>query len=101
MKRTKAGKSVKERTVRLTPEKMDVADKIAKEAYTTFNGLVEMLVDAAIEYHEREGELPTPIKIVSKREYEIYAADISRQSGNAVAVVKTASPSAKSGKQAS
>lgn len=66
--------SEKGKTVRFASKKMDKAQKIAEGSYTSFNGLVEMLIDGAIEYVDREGELPLPLKIVSKRDYERFEA---------------------------
>ncbi|MFP4167206.1 MAG: hypothetical protein ACLFUF_08620 [Opitutales bacterium] len=66
-------------TIRFSSSKMNRAKEIASANYTSFNGLVEMLVDAAIDFADEEGRLQLPLKLVDARDFERFAAWEAKQ----------------------
>lgn len=89
----------------------DIFQKLAWDNDTTPPQLLKALIRSLVDYIETEGEMPTPFKIVPKREYEEFELyrrarlaelEAAATPGKTSApVVKTASPSKTSGRQAS
>lgn len=72
-----------QRTVRTTKLRGEAFDRICEENRIKFPGMVELLMDTLLEYVEREGELATPMKLVSKRDYERFEAWERAEDGKA------------------
>lgn len=62
-----------ELSIRLDRKKHLRAKAIATANYTTFNGLVEMLIDAADQYADASGKMELPLSIVTQRDFQEFS----------------------------
>ncbi|GHC12598.1 hypothetical protein [Cerasicoccus arenae] len=62
------------RGIRIRKNDWKRIDALANQLHTNANGVFQMLADALFEYAEENPDIATPVKIVSKRDYEQFAA---------------------------
>lgn len=68
-----AGGRIPSKGYKIERETSEAFDALAKKGYMTGASAISMLMDAAIAYaDEHGGQLPTPVRIVSELEYQVY-----------------------------